>query len=79
MLVRRMDHHQSMVCEERWGPRTRCMGRFVGIATTASALLGRTQRSYLVDPKSTHILLLKTKPCMCKYKLFSTVKLRMAH
>ena len=35
--------------------------------------------SYLVDPASSHMLVSKIKPCMCKYKLFCTVKLRMAH
>ena len=34
--------------------------------------------SNLVDPASSHMLVSKTKPCMCKYKRY-TVKLRMAH
>ena len=38
-----------------------------------------TEDSYLVDPASSHMLVSKIKPCMCKYKLFFTVKLRMAH
>ena len=37
------------------------------------------QRSYLVDPASSHMLVSKIKPCMCKYELIQTVKLRMAH
>lgn len=37
------------------------------------------KESYLVDPASSHMLVSKIKPCMCKYKLFCTVKLRMAH
>jgi hypothetical protein len=37
------------------------------------------RKSYLVDPASSHMLVSKIKPCMCKYKLFCTVKLRMAH
>ena len=36
-------------------------------------------RNYLVDPASSHMLVSKIKPCMSKYKLFYTVKLRMAH
>jgi hypothetical protein len=32
----------------------------------------------LVDPASSHMLVLKIKPCMSKYK-YCTVKLRMAH
>ena len=35
--------------------------------------------SYLVDPASSHMLVSKIKPCMSKYKLLCTVKLRMAH
>jgi hypothetical protein len=35
--------------------------------------------SNLVDPASSHMLVSKTKPCMSKYKLLYTVKLRMAH
>jgi hypothetical protein len=35
--------------------------------------------SYLVDPASSHMLVSKIKPCMSKYKLCYTVKLRMAH
>jgi hypothetical protein len=34
---------------------------------------------YLVDPASSHMLVTKIKPCMCKYELIQTVKLRMAH
>ena len=34
--------------------------------------------SYLVDPASSHMLVSKIKPCMCKYERY-TVKLRMAH
>ena len=35
--------------------------------------------SYLVDPASSHMLVSKIKPCMSKYELIQTVKLRMAH
>lgn len=34
---------------------------------------------YLVDPASSHMLVSKIKPCMSKYELIQTVKLRMAH
>lgn len=34
--------------------------------------------SNLVDPASSHMLVSKIKPCMCKYKYY-TAKLRMAH
>ena len=39
----------------------------------------RAKGSYLVDPASSHMLVSKIKPCMSKYKLLYTVKLRMAH
>ena len=39
----------------------------------------RQKGSYLVDPASSHMLVSKIKPCMSKYKLLYTVKLRMAH
>ena len=34
---------------------------------------------YLVDPTSSHMIVSKIKPCMSKYELIQTVKLRMAH
>ena len=37
------------------------------------------RNSYLVDPASSHMLVSKIKPCMCKYEQIQTVKLRMAH
>ena len=37
------------------------------------------QGSYLVDPASSHMLVSKIKPCMSKYELLHTAKLRMAH
>lgn len=40
---------------------------------------GVTNDCYLVDPASSHMLVSKIKPCMCKYELIQTVKLRMAH
>jgi hypothetical protein len=48
------------------------------VIPNAGARRGRGN-SYLVDPASSHMLVSKIKPCMCKYKLFCTVKLRMAH
>ena len=36
------------------------------------------EECYLVDPASSHMLVSKIKPCMCKYELIQTVKLRMA-
>ena len=48
-------------------------------ACPASAAHVAFQGSYLVDPASSHMLVSKIKPCMSKYKLLYTVKLRMAH
>lgn len=41
--------------------------------------VGVGEGCYLVDPASSHMLVSKIKPCMCKYELIQTVKLRMAH
>ena len=41
--------------------------------------VGVAKERYLVDPASSHMLVSKIKPCMCKYELIQTVKLRMAH
>lgn len=40
---------------------------------------GIENECYLVDPASSHMLVSKIKPCMCKYEQIQTVKLRMAH
>lgn len=45
----------------------------------ARAMRGVAEGCYLVDPASSHMLVSKIKPCMCKYELIQTVKLRMAH
>lgn len=45
----------------------------------ASSGTGVDKECYLVDPASSHMLVSKIKPCMCKYELIQTVKLRMAH
>ena len=42
-------------------------------------VLRSVKDGYLVDPASSHMLVSKIKPCMSKYKLLYTVKLRMAH
>jgi flagellar biosynthesis protein FliP len=44
-----------------------------------AAVLALRMTCYLVDPASSHMLVSKIKPCMCKYELIQTVKLRMAH
>lgn len=46
---------------------------------TGHAGAGVGKECYLVDPASSHMLVSKIKPCMCKYELIQTVKLRMAH
>ena len=46
---------------------------------SGSCEVGVAKECYLVDPASSHMLVSKIKPCMCKYELIQTVKLRMAH
>ena len=48
-------------------------------ARRAHAARGVVEECYLVDPASSHMLVSKIKPCMCKYEQIQTVKLRMAH
>lgn len=55
-----------------------CFG-FPGPASRSRAMFGIRKECYLVDPASSHMLVSKIKPCMCKYELIQTVKLRMAH
>lgn len=49
------------------------------LGTTTSDVGSSMRTCYLVDPASSHMLVSKIKPCMCKYELIRTVKLRMAH
>ena len=37
--------------------------------------LGIDEECYMVDPASSHMLVSKIKPCMCKYELIQIVKL----
>lgn len=53
-------------CHPRFEPFGKCGDGFV-------------EECYLVDPASSHMLVSKIKPCMCKYEQIQTVKLRMAH
>jgi hypothetical protein len=77
-----------------WHPGAPCLGKrkvpsekrrlvrkaFLGASRSREpALACRTRTCYLVDPASSHMLVSKIKPCMCKYELIRTVKLRMAH
>ena len=39
---------------------------------------GINEECYLVVPASSHMLVSKIKPCMCKYELIQTVKLRIS-
>ena len=51
----------------------------VGWSRVVRAASDVAKECYLVDPASSHMLVSKIKPCMCKYELIQTVKLRMAH
>lgn len=57
--------------------RTRAKGLLSGVPWRLAG--SRLTTCYLVDPASSHMLVSKIKPCMCKYELIQTVKLRMAH
>ena len=46
---------------------------------SSESVCAPSKHSNLVDPASSHTLVSKIKPCMCKYKQISTVKLRTAH
>jgi hypothetical protein len=52
---------------------------FVELLSCQPLFAGIEKECYLVDPASSHMLVSKIKPCMCKYELIQTVKLRMAH
>jgi len=72
--------------EAQRGTRHRCArrGRPLGVADPSAQAegargVGVVRGCYLVDPASSHMLVSKIKPCMCKYELIQTVKLRMAH
>ena len=57
-----------------------CCARLdLSIARLGSCGANVAKECYLVDPASSHMLVSKIKPCMCKYELIQTVKLRMAH
>lgn len=59
--------------------RTTAAPIMVGSSRLGSCRVGVGEECYLVDPASSHMLVSKIKPCMCKYELIQTVKLRMAH
>ena len=64
-----------------WNGRKRCLKQPAPRAPGDGMAPKRVipKGSYLVDPASSHMLVSKIKPCMSKYKLLYTVKLRMAH
>jgi hypothetical protein len=61
----------SVLSLDMYDCRARC-----GFSRTLPA---SAKECYLVDPASSHMLVSKIKPCMCKYEQIQTVKLRMAH
>jgi hypothetical protein len=65
-----------VACPER---RPRPFWHVRSSRSTDHAVRGVKEECYLVDPASSHMLVSKIKPCMCKYELIQTVKLRMAH
>ena len=78
------DSNLSYTPALQWGLRTNGFARWVSVVGAACQHRRLPPRplgkgSYLVDPASSHMLVSKIKPCMSKYKLLYTVKLRMAH
>ena len=72
----------ASICPETSVPRfvrTTVVPVLVGSSRLGSCGAGVGEECYLVDPASSHMLVSKIKPCMCKYELIQTVKLRMAH
>ena len=67
--------HLSLDTNDRRTRLEHAAARAVG----SHAGVGVAKECYLVDPASSHMLVSKIKPCMCKYELIQTVKLRMAH
>ena len=55
------------------------LGKYLRVFRGPFAGVDVAKECYLVDPASSHMLVSKIKPCMCKYELIQTVKLRMAH
>lgn len=71
------------ICPDECSLRTTAV---LALAPSAPSGAGRAhatpasyEECYLVDPASSHMLVSKIKPCMCKYEQIQTVKLRMAH
>jgi hypothetical protein len=88
MMLRMLWCLHAMTCDERkfgcWvqlGTNSRTPPQSLGCGEGHGFQLAELPvlKSYLVDPASSHMLVSKIKPCMSKYKLFYTVKLRMAH
>ena len=72
---RRVANRLACTSHERWW----CLLAPWAAKRPRLACSARRSQSYLVDPASSHMLVSKTKPCMCKYERICTVKLRMAH
>ena len=66
-------------CKREPTPRGGLRGGKVRFSPAEARTLRSPPGGYLVDPASSHMLVSKIKPCMSKYKLLYTVKLRMAH
>ena len=66
---------KSLGCLAGWWWRSKC-----DLACAAAAgLLGCAHESYLVDPASSHTLVLRIYPCMSKCSVSRHTRLRTAH
>ena len=71
--------HAPATAEKVAGHTNRSIAKGRALAFWKQTASGPPAWRYLVDPASSHMLVSKIKPCMSKYKLLYTVKLRMAH
>lgn len=77
------EHYMGTLCSLE-ALIARCIRHMLFVLTclfhhSGSCEVDVAKECYLVDPASSHMLVSKIKPCMCKYELIQTVKLRMAH
>ena len=71
---------RSLVHGEKKNTAAEKAGRVPCMATRSVDPLDHTKGSYLVDPASNYMLVLKIKPCKCKYgPSFMGARLRTAH
>ena len=82
VLSRKKDGRTWLLCAVLEKDRTALGSLFSGARRAAARSLhgvARPAESYLVDPASSHTLVLKIKPCMSKCSVLLHTRLRTAH